>query len=145
LFFRKKSCFANYIKRSDLILDHFTAMWSWYDLRSIFEQWSTTWSEIKIKVIVLASAKTTVQQREKIQKTFNSTNFSHFHSQKFSCLEFINVAIFAPAKNGDQWDHVVVWGKYRPTHNKKVISSTPTVWNVVGAERTSTHHIPWLL
>jgi hypothetical protein len=38
LFFLKKSCFANYIKRSDLILDHFTAMWSWYDLRSIFEQ-----------------------------------------------------------------------------------------------------------
>jgi hypothetical protein len=53
---KKKSCFANYIKRYDLILDHLTAMWSWYDLRSIFEQWSRIWSEIKIKVIVPASA-----------------------------------------------------------------------------------------
>jgi hypothetical protein len=31
-------------------------MWSWYDLRSIFEQWCRIWSEIKIKVIVPASA-----------------------------------------------------------------------------------------
>jgi hypothetical protein len=38
-----------------MILDHWTAMWSWYDLRSLFEQWSRIWSEIKIKVIVPAS------------------------------------------------------------------------------------------